>query len=131
MRKASARTLREWQRKRDRFRRKNPEWLSPAYRPIEAHLEPRPAMHQPAQVLLLWRGENGELERKTLPWSSRPATTEALSEWMQNYLTMVEEGYQPSGHQIPPRPHCARIVLNGRVLAEWMDKWGSGTIRSL
>ncbi|HEY6345322.1 MAG TPA: hypothetical protein VIY49_27830 [Bryobacteraceae bacterium] len=116
MLKAGKRTLREWQRTRNRFRRTRQRARLP-----EAHLEPRSAMHQPEgmQVELIWR-ENGEIRRKLSSWRTRPATKEALSEWVEEYLRLVDEGYQPSGYATPPRPHCARILLNGRVLAEWM-----------
>lgn len=73
------------------------------------------------QVELLWRDEHGHCRRKRLPWK-RPATKEALSEYVEDYIELVAEGYRPQGFREPPLPHCARVLLNGNVLAEWLLK---------
>jgi hypothetical protein len=100
--------------------------------PPEAHIEPRFALTNPGgmQVVLLWR-EDGEIRSKVSSWPTRPATREALGEWIEEYLGLVDRGYKPSGYQTPPRPHCARILFNGRVLAEWMMSRRSHTERGV
>lgn len=122
LRKTGRRQLREWRRHVERFLLQHPQTRRQVH-PIEAHLEPRSSLHQPAdmRVEVLWR-ENGEVRRKLLPWQTRPATREALAEWIENYLDQVADGYKPDGHASPPMPHCARITLNGRVMAEWMNR---------
>ena len=69
-------------------------------------------------VEIIWRDRHGT-HHKHLPWKTHPATAEALAEWVEDYLTMVHEGYRPEGHDSPPIPHCVRIIDRGRVLAEW------------
>lgn len=71
------------------------------------------------QVEILYRDPSGTTKRKFLPWRQRPATQEALSEWMTFYFEELERGYRPVGFDIPPIPHCARVHEFGRVLAEW------------
>jgi len=114
LRKIGRRQLREWRQKQERLRHQNPVWLSTSYRPMEAHIEIRPPLLQPGdmQVEILWR-EGGEVRRKLLSWRTRPATREALAEWMETYLNLVADGYKPDGYASPPMPHCARITLNG------------------
>ena len=38
---------------------------------------------------------------------------------MENYFELVGAGYLPDGFNRAPRPHCARVRLSGKVLAEW------------
>lgn len=98
-------------RKKLRYGWKNPQPLSP-----KAILNP-----VTTTVEILWR-QDGKVQRKSLPWRTRPATYPALAEWIENYLELVAQGYQPPNHVSPPLPHCARVIRSGRVLAEWRPK---------
>lgn len=77
-----------------------------------------------AKVEILWR-DQGTIRRKLLPWRTRPVTSQALAEWMDDYLELVAEGYKPAHFASPPLPHCARLVSHGRALAEWRPKGAS------
>lgn len=72
-----------------------------------------------AKVEVIYRNLAGATQRKILNWRNRPATEEALSEWMGDYFYALDHGYNPPGYERPPLPHCARVFHNGRVLAEW------------
>ena len=60
-----------------------------------------------------------ELERRLI---IALATTQALSNYIEDYIELVREGYRPSGFEQPPLPHCARVTRQGQVLAEWRPK---------
>lgn len=67
-------------------------------------------------VQLAWY-QDGETKFKKLPWR-RPQTKVDLEDWMDDYFDSLDHGYSPKGFEQAPRPHYARIVLNGRVIAE-------------
>lgn len=69
-------------------------------------------------VDVLYRDPEGVIHHRILVWR-KAATSDALAEWMNDYLEMVRAGYQPKGYPAPPIPHCARIIQNGAVIAEW------------
>ncbi len=72
-------------------------------------------------VELIYRAENGAIQRKQQKWR-RPATAEALTDWLESYFERLDAGYQPQGYTQAPRPHCARIYDRGQVRAEWMRR---------
>ena len=69
------------------------------------------------KVDIIWR-DKGAIHHKHLGWR-KPATTADLAEWMEDYIELVNNGYMPVGFERAPLPHCARVIENGRVLAEW------------
>lgn len=83
---------------------------SPA--PVLAWTSERPT------VLLIWVAPSGEICRKTAAWK-RPSTTAALEDWLEEYRERVATGYQPVGFEEPPMPHCARVMIRNRLVAEW------------
>lgn len=74
-----------------------------------------------AQVEILWRDPAGSVRKKVMPWR-KPQTNQHLAEWIEEYLSLIEEGYKPNGFEQAPRPHCARVIQLGRVVAEWRPK---------
>lgn len=71
------------------------------------------------EVAVFYRAGN-KPGAKIRPWPKHRGTTpEALSEWMDEYFEAIEHGYKPEGFTTTPIPFAARIVRNGRVLAEW------------
>lgn len=69
-------------------------------------------------VEMFWRNEWGGLHAKRRIWY-RPKTKDSLIEWLDEYFDMVDRGYCPPEYKQAPRPHCARITLNGVVIAEY------------
>jgi len=70
-----------------------------------------------AQVEIIYKDSHG-IQRKWMQWN-RPKTDSALSEWIEDYLSMLAEGYHPAGFSTPPTPHCCRVHHLGKVVAEW------------
>lgn len=77
-------------------------------------------MQNKPTIEIIWR-ESDLVQRKCLSWANRPQTTEAIEEYVHEYLSMVFEGYKPEGHKNPPVPYCCRIHHNGAVVAEWIE----------
>lgn len=73
------------------------------------------------QLTLLWRDEAFLIHRKSLPWR-RPCTEEAVAEYLQDYFDLIDDGYKPTGFELAPRPHAARVHFRGTVLVEWKRK---------
>ena len=69
-------------------------------------------------VTLIWVAPSGEVCRSVREWK-RPCTDAALADWMADYEARVAAGYMPEGFDEPPMPHCARVEMLHRVLAEW------------
>lgn len=67
---------------------------------------------------VIWRDPSGAVQRKTIPWHLRP-DEDTLSEYMENYFSMVRCGYLPEGYLEPPMPHCARVFSGLKLLSEW------------
>lgn len=61
------------------------------------------------QLLLLWRDPEDRILHLVRKWNpDLPASSPVLKSFMDNYA-------------VPPVPHCARILSNGRILAEWIQ----------
>jgi hypothetical protein len=69
-------------------------------------------------VEVLYVGADGGVERKSMPWK-RAATEEAIAAWIEDYEERVASGYRPEGFDVPPMPHCVRVLRGRRVVAEW------------
>jgi hypothetical protein len=69
-------------------------------------------------VELIWVAPSGEIMRTEKPWK-RAATSRELGVWMMDYLDRLARGYRPEGYGEPPVPHCARVSIRKRVVAEW------------
>lgn len=79
--------------------------------------------HKP-HLELIWRNPAGRIQRKLMLWR-RATTSEALSEYMDDYLALLDDGYRPKDFNYTPIPHCARVYQSGRVLAEWYLRPGA------
>jgi hypothetical protein len=83
---------------------------------------PRPTGLAPLerlQIDYMFRDPAGQVHHRVRDWH-RPATPEAIDDWMTDYFEKLSDGYHPEGFSAPPIPHCARITRRGRVVAEWM-----------
>ena len=69
-------------------------------------------------VTLIWVAPSGEVRRSVREWK-RPCTDAALEDWMADYAERVRAGYRPEGFDEPPMPHCARVEIRHRLMAEW------------
>lgn len=70
---------------------------------------------------IIWRDSVGGVRKKTFRWNGASTNTD-LADYMENYLWMVAEGYQPYGFISAPVPHCARITCGGKPVAEWYQR---------
>lgn len=71
------------------------------------------------EIELIWRDEHGTIQRKIKPWRGND---DRLSAWIHDYFEKLDNGYHPKGFSVPPRPHCARIHSQGKVIAEWIKR---------
>jgi len=83
-------------------------------------LGPVVTRHTPGSAVIeyAWRDAGGEVNWRVRPWV-KARTTAAIADWVEDYVDRVERGYRPEGFDEPPVPFCARVKLNGTVLAEW------------
>lgn len=81
---------------------------------------PLPSRNPQVSVLVIYRDNVGNVARKSQPWR-RGITTNALREWVEDYHHRLADGYKPAGFSTPPRIHCARLLIDGKVTAEWIS----------
>lgn len=100
-------------------------WRAPAVRKPRGFSQPRCTITYIPRALastsvtvkLIWRDAEGQAQNKEMLW--RRGTTKAdVTEWIEDYFALLDSGYQPNGFNQAPRPHCIRLISQGRVLAE-------------
>ncbi len=70
------------------------------------------------KVEIIYRDPSGAIVHKIGAWR-HPTTDAALTEYIENYLSLVAAGYKPVDMDFTPIPHCARVIFLGKVMAEW------------